>query len=65
MDLEAAVVVIPRGLPMGVLKVNLSPYDDMQTLQVSYRRPLPDCPPSKGLRLVLATAHRLDVSRMM
>ena len=35
MDLEAAVVVTPRGLPMGVLKVNLSPYDDMQTLQVS------------------------------
>ena len=34
-DLEAAVVVTPRGRHMDVLKVNHSPYEDMQTLQVS------------------------------
>jgi hypothetical protein len=67
-ELEAAVVETPRDhqdLPlMDVSKVNRSPYYDEQISQVSFRRPLQDCPPSRGLRSVLATAHRLDVSRM-
>ena len=68
MELGAAVVETPRDhqdLPlMDVSKVNRSPYYDEQISQVSFRRPLQDCPPSRGLRSVLATAHRLDASRM-
>ena len=67
-ELEAAVVETPRDrqdLPlMDVSKVNRSPYYDERILLVSSRRPLQDCPPSKGLRSVHATVRRLGVSRM-